>query len=1558
MNSGPNSGAHTDDFTIVTLANLPGSTTIHLTDYPVTSGGGAIDTGVGFGSLEGIIDWTTPVVGIPAGTVVTFSLTAGGNSLTVDPSSGIGSAVINSTLGWTSTSSTGSPFNNAVGDNLIIYTGSTASPTYIYGFLNSGTSSAANGTSGFHSSTESNTPQESEMPSGLLLSNNSNAATALAFNGALHEDNMHYNGTLSGSKNDLLTAIGNRANWSKNATIEFDLSIGGTIWTGTNPIFTLGSSNNTPTDISLSPSSVGQSTTGLNATVGTLSSTDADVGDSHMYTLVNGTGDTDNGNFNISGTTLRTNGVLAANTYSIRVNTNDGTDDFAKAISVTITDDIAPTLINQALTQTDVDDLQITYQSNETGTLYYVVTTNSSTPTQAQILAGNDQSGTSTNVVSSGNAAVTVTGSNQTIALNGLTLASTTYHVFIYEEDSIGNESSVVTNSAAVDATAPTLINQALAQTNSDDLQITYQSNETGTLYYVVTTNSSTPTQAQILAGNDQSGTSTNVVSSGNAAVTVTGSNQTIALNGLTLASTTYHVFIYEEDSIGNESSVVTNSAAVDATAPTLINQALAQTDSDDLQITYQSNETGTLYYVVTTNSSTPTQAQILAGNDQSGTSTNVVSSGNAAVTVTGSNQTIALNGLTLASTTYHVFIYEEDSIGNESSVVTNSAAVDATAPTLINQALAQTDSDDLQITYQSNETGTLYYVVTTNSSTPTQAQILAGNDQSGTSTNVVSSGNAAVTVTGSNQTIALNGLTLASTTYHVFIYEEDSIGNESSVVTNSAAVDATAPTLINQALAQTDSDDLQITYQSNETGTLYYVVTTNSSTPTQAQILAGNDQSGTSTNVVSSGNAAVTVTGSNQTIALNGLTLASTTYHVFIYEEDSIGNESSVVTNSAAVDATAPTLINQALAQTDSDDLQITYQSNETGTLYYVVTTNSSTPTQAQILAGNDQSGTSTNVVSSGNAAVTVTGSDQTIALNGLTLASTTYHVFIYEEDATGNESSVVTNSAAVDTTAPSFENSTPSAASIGTNNFTLNTDIDEVGDIFYVVVADGATTPTSTEVVNGTGNGGAAAVTSDNASVSSGGFTNAFSVTGLTAETDYDVYVVARDQVSNLQASPTLVNVSTSAIPSFSVNAPSVAEGTAGSTTLTFTVVLDSSAPAGGATVDFATSDGTASSMSDYTSTSGTVSFSVGETSKTIDVTLNGDSTVEADETITMTLSNPTGTSVVIGDPTGSGTITNDDSATVTIANVSVNENDGTATVTLTLDNAVDGGFDVDVSTADNTATTADSDYTAVTSATETFAGTASETETFTITLGGDTKVEADELIDIVMSNLAPTTVDSGDIDITDAAQVTITNDDQATLTIADVSVNEDDGAITVTVTLVNEVDGGFDVDVSTADGTATTADSDYTSVTSQTLTFAGTASESQTLTVTPTADANVESDETVSISMSNLVPNTVASGDIDITDGAIITILNDDSILSASEFDKLSFNIYPNPASNILVISLPVEKVEIYDLYGKKVFQTNQSSFSVKHLSSGTYFMLIKTDKGLGTRKFIKN
>ncbi|WP_221031769.1 beta strand repeat-containing protein [Actomonas aquatica] len=101
--------------------------------------------------------------------------------------------------------------------------------------------------------------------------------------------------------------------------------------------------NTAPTDIALNSTTVNQSG-GTNATVGTLSTTDSDSGDSHIYTLVAGTGDTDNASFNISGTSLRANNAaaLSAGAYSVRINTNDGTDNYAEAFSITVVDDVAP----------------------------------------------------------------------------------------------------------------------------------------------------------------------------------------------------------------------------------------------------------------------------------------------------------------------------------------------------------------------------------------------------------------------------------------------------------------------------------------------------------------------------------------------------------------------------------------------------------------------------------------------------------------------------------------------------------------------------------------------------------------------------------------------------------------------------------------------------------------------------------------------------------------------------------------------------------------------------------------------------------------------------------------------------------------------------------------------------------------------------------------------------------------------------------------------------------------------------------------------------------------
>ena len=110
----------------------------------------------------------------------------------------------------------------------------------------------------------------------------------------------------------------------------------------------------------------------------------------------------------------------------------------------------------------------------------------------------------------------------------------------------------------------------------------------------------------------------------------------------------------------------------------------------------------------------------------------------------------------------------------------------------------------------------------------------------------------------------------------------------------------------------------------------------------------------------------------------------------------------------------------------------------------------------------------------------------------------------------------------------------------------------------------------------------------------------------------------------------------------PSLDVDDVTVTEGDNGTVSATFTVSL-STASGWTVTVDWATSDGTATAGSDYTAGSGTLTFAAGTTEQTFDVVVTGDTVDEADETYTVTLSNASKAS--ISDATGTGTITDDD-------------------------------------------------------------------------------------------------------------------------------------------------------------------------------------------------------------------------------------------------------------------------------------------------------------------------
>ncbi|HLX65097.1 MAG TPA: Calx-beta domain-containing protein [Planctomycetota bacterium] len=191
---------------------------------------------------------------------------------------------------------------------------------------------------------------------------------------------------------------------------------------------------------------------------------------------------------------------------------------------------------------------------------------------------------------------------------------------------------------------------------------------------------------------------------------------------------------------------------------------------------------------------------------------------------------------------------------------------------------------------------------------------------------------------------------------------------------------------------------------------------------------------------------------------------------------------------------------------------------------------------------------------------------------------------------------------------------------------------------------------------------------------------------------------------------------NVVVAAPPSVSINSISLNEGNAGTTLATFTLTLSAAAQQQ-AQVDYATVDGTAKAPQDYTSQVGTAAFLVNATTATFTVPIVGNTLVEPDKTFTVHLSNPV--ALTIGTNDGTCTIKNDDfggTLQFSKANYVVNENAGTATITVTRTAGQASGVTIAYTTSDGTALNG-TDYTTA-SGTLTFnAGDSSKT--FTITL-----------------------------------------------------------------------------------------------------------------------------------------------------------------------------------------------------------------------------------------------
>uniref|UniRef100_UPI002492ABFF Calx-beta domain-containing protein n=1 Tax=Aquimarina aggregata TaxID=1642818 RepID=UPI002492ABFF len=237
------------------------------------------------------------------------------------------------------------------------------------------------------------------------------------------------------------------------------------------------------------------------------------------------------------------------------------------------------------------------------------------------------------------------------------------------------------------------------------------------------------------------------------------------------------------------------------------------------------------------------------------------------------------------------------------------------------------------------------------------------------------------------------------------------------------------------------------------------------------------------------------------------------------------------------------------------------------------------------------------------------------------------------------------------------------------------------------------------------------------------------------------------------------------------------------------------------------------------------------------------------------TIAITNANAQQVTIATPTATSTINDNDSLELSIAGFTITETQATQTANFTVTSTIAAEEDITFTlTTANGSAIDGNDYTAqITQSYTLLAG--DTTMNLPVALLGDAIAEPTETF---TGTIAITNANAQQVSIaTPTATSTINDNDTATLSIDDISVNEGDGTATFTISLTGNVQNNFTLEYSTADNTAI-ASSDYTAISSTTLTFGGTNNNTQTFQVTILENTIAEPTETYFINLDNLVTN----------------------------------------------------------------------------------------------------
>ncbi|NVC63650.1 tandem-95 repeat protein [Vibrio sp. 05-20-BW147] len=540
-------------------------------------------------------------------------------------------------------------------------------------------------------------------------------------------------------------------------TLDFTFNDGTANSTGTNQaVVNITAQNDAPTDISLSATSVNQSVTGSAATVATASTTDVDSADSHTYSLVaasssaNGTcsASTGNDSFQFTGSTLQSKTALTPGSYSICVQSDDGTTTFQESFTITVVDNVAP----DAPSTPDLDAASDTGASNTDNI------TNDTTPTfsgtaesGATVKLYSNQVGGGTTVIGTG----TATGGNWQITTDPLT-AGLSHSIFATATDASTNVSNSSSSlSVTIDNTTPTA-------PSTPDLAA---SSDTGTSNTDNLTNDTTPTFTGTGTTGDTVTLVSNVDGTIGSAVVSGGVWSITASSALTAGDHT--ITARATDTAGNTADSASLAITLDTSVPTPTITTPIEGDGkvnaaedNDVLIAGTGAEAGNSVTVTIHDGANSLSRTVTADNSGnwtiSGSEFDVSAFNNGTLTVTASQSDAAGNTSSAASTT----ITLDNSAPSAPSITT---------PIEGDGKVNAAEDNDVLIAGSGAETGNSVTVTIDDGASSLNRTVTADNSGnwmiSGSEFDVSTFNNGALTVTASQSDAAGNTSSAASTT-------------------------------------------------------------------------------------------------------------------------------------------------------------------------------------------------------------------------------------------------------------------------------------------------------------------------------------------------------------------------------------------------------------------------------------------------------------------------------------------------------------------------------------------------------------------------------------------------------------------------------------------------------------------------------------------------------------------------------------------------------------------------------------------------------------------------